>query len=73
MANPKEKAAATAATKTLSADEKLGISVRLCEGCNPHEYQDQKYGLNKRMKNFSKTKGWGCTVCARYEQSIAKK
>ena len=73
MANPKEKAAAGAAAKNLTAEEKAGCSVRPCEGCNPHEYQDTKYGQNRRVKNFSKTKGWACTVCGRYEQTAVKK
>ena len=27
-----------------------------------HEYQDRKYGKNKRVHNKT-TKGWKCTVC----------
>jgi len=57
---------------SLTREEKEGCMVRQCNGCNPHEYQDTKYGLFKRVKNFSKAKGWGCTVCARYESNATK-
>jgi len=69
VADPKKKAEAAAATKGLSREEKDGCAVRPCEGCLEHEYQDKKYGTNKRVKNFSKNKGWACTVCSRYEGS----
>lgn len=69
MADPKKKAEAVAATKGLTPQEKSGCMVRPCEGCLEHEYQDTKYGHLKRVKNFSKNKGWACTVCSRYEGS----
>ena len=49
------------------------------------DFQDERYNFDKngkrissldaplRVMNFSKTRGWGCTVCARYEGSGPKK
>lgn len=53
---------------TLTRDEKDGCMIRPCPSCPPHEYQDKKYGQNKRVKNFSTAKKtWACTVCSKYE------
>lgn len=87
MAAPSEKKAIVNLNKGLSPQEKAGCMVRPCPDCKPAvpnssaaEYQDQKYTIPQkssvplRVKNFSKAKGWACTICTRYEgQAIAKK
>ena len=40
----------------------MSTSIRVCS-CT-HEYQEQKYGNNKRVKNKC-GKGWRCTVCGK--------
>jgi hypothetical protein len=73
MADPKQKEADKTTARSLSREENQGWSIRPCHGCPPHEFQDKEYG-GKRVKNFSKVKGWACTVCSRYESTtVAKK
>ena len=65
---PAPKTSKAAAVGALTKEEKEGCSVRPCTNCPPPEYQDKKYGLGKRVKNFSTTKRiWACTVCGKYE------
>jgi len=34
-----------------------------CPNCKQHEFQDERYGRNKRVHNPTKNGDWRCTIC----------
>jgi hypothetical protein len=64
------------AEKKTSNKSSNSVRIAYCSNCEPHEFQDQRYGYKQRVHNNAPVKGnkpdnFRCTVC-RTERTIAK-
>ena len=53
-------------TGGLTKEQKQGWTIAKCINCKEHPYQDAKYGNLMRYMNYSKSQGYGCSVCGKY-------